>query len=329
MTNHDTALGRALVESGKYTSTAEAGHRLTDHIPPPEPDEPYDPGPADDDQAEATAEDETVKTVPWPTLSDTAMHGVAGQVVKVVAPHTESDPGALLVQLMAVFGATLGPGPHIVAGNERHQAIIHPLIVGRTNNGAKGTSLGVVEAIRKHALPWFDEFTTSGLSSAEGLIEHVRDHSGDPGDKDYDPGVTDKRLLVKESEFRAVLERCRREGNTLGMVLRQTWDGGTLRTLTRKHNKLTATDAHIVVIGHITPREFRSSLVDNDLSGGSVNRLLICLSRRSRLNARMGNIPNKVLAQTAGLFGEAQKAAQHRGRLELTDGFWLNWEVAL
>lgn len=275
-----------------------------------------------------TGGDETVKTVAWPTLSDSALHGIVGRIVKMVAPHTEADPAAVLVQLLAVFGATLGAGPHIIAGNDRHQAVIHPLVVGRTNSGAKGTGLGVVEAIRKQELPWFDEFTTSGLSSAEGLIEMVRDPSGEPESKDHDPGVADKRLLVKETEYRSVLSRCRREGNTLSAVLRQTWDCGTLRTLTRKHNKLTATDPHIVVVGHITPRELRSTLDDADLSGGTVNRMLICLSRRSRLHARLGNIPKDVLTEAGALFSTAQKRAQHRGRVDFTDAFWSRWDTA-
>jgi hypothetical protein len=238
-------------------------------------------------------DDETVRTVPWPTLNNAALHGTAGRIVNLVAPHTEADPAAVLAQLLAEFGATLGAEPHFVAGNDRHQAIINPLIVGRTNNGAKGTGLAVVEAIRKHALPWFDEFTASGLSSAEGLIEMVRDPSGEPDDNDYDPGVADKRLLVKESEYKSVLVRMRREGNTLGPTLRDTFDCRPLRTLTRKHNKLTATGAHIVVIGHVTPGEFRATLQDSDLSGGTVNRMLICLSRRSRLHSRLGNLPRR------------------------------------
>ena len=273
-------------------------------------------------------DDETVRTVPWPTLNHAALHGVAGQIVNLVAPHTEADPAAILVQLMAVFGATLGAGPHIMAGNERHRAVIGPLIIGRTNNGAKGTGLSVVEAIRKRALPWFDEFTTSGLSSAEGLIELVRDPSGDPDSTDFDPGVTDKRLLVKESEYRSVLDRCRREGNTLAMTLRQAFDGGTLRTLTRKHNRLSATDPHIVVIGHITPREFRSTLVDSDLSGGSVNRMLMCLSRRSSLHSRLGNLPDNVLAAAGKLFEDAYKKSVNRGELKFTDRFWRLWDGA-
>jgi hypothetical protein len=204
-----------------------------------------------------------------------------------------------------------------------------PLIVGRTNNGAKGTSLAVVEAIRGEAVLTFDECTTSGLSTAEGLIELVRDPSGDPDDeKNYDPGVEDKRLLVKESEYKSVLVRQRREGNTLGQILRDAWDCKTLRTLARRHNKLTATGPHIVVIGHVTPGEFRATLEDSDLSGGSVNRLLICLSRRSRLNPRLGNLPADVLTEAATKFSTAYNAARERGELKFTESFWGLWDGA-
>jgi hypothetical protein len=41
--------------------------------------------------------------------------------------------------------------------------------------------------------------------------------------------------------------------------------------MTRSRNRLVATNPHIVVIGHVTPREFRATPVDSDLSGGSVN----------------------------------------------------------
>lgn len=274
-------------------------------------------------------DDETIQTVPWPTLDHAALTGTAGKIVELVAPHTEADPSAIMVQLLAVFGATLGAGPHFIAGNDRHQAVIHPLIVGRTNNGAKGTSLGVVEAIRQRALPSFDACTTSGLSTAEGLIEMVRDPSGDPGDKkNYDPGVPDKRLLVKESEYKSVLVRQRREGNTLGQTMRDAWDCKTLRTLTRRHNRLTATEPHIVVIAHVTPREFRATLQDSDLSGGSVNRLLICLSRRSRLHPRLGNLPEDVVAAAANMFKAAYDTARMRGELKFTADFWRLWDVA-
>ena len=298
---------------GKDISDHIAAGKTLDELVSPQPE-----GVEDDNQ--------TVPTVPWPTLDDAALHGTAGKIVNLVAPHTEADPAAILVHLLAIFGATVGPEPHFVAANSRHQAIVNPLIVGRTTNGAKGTALSVVEAIRKQALSWFNDFTASGLSTAEGLIEMVRDPSGEG--KDFDEGVSDKRLLIVEPEYASVLTRMRREGNTLGQTLRDAFDCRDLRTLTRKHNKLTATGPHIVVVGHITPGEFRATLKDSDLSGGSVNRLLICLSRRSRLHSRLGNISAAILAEAANLFSDAYAEAARRCEMKFTDRFWKRWDDA-
>lgn len=227
-----------------------------------------------------------------PTLDASALHGLPGRIVKAVSPHTEADPAAILVQLLAGFGACIGSSPHIKASNTKHHAVIHPLVVGRTSDGAKGTALGVVMALLRNALPEFErDNLTSGLSTAEGLTEAVRDAAGAPDSEEFDEGIADKRLLITESEYKNVFTRSRREGNTLGPTLRQAWDGDTLRTLTRKRNKLTATGHHIVVIGHITPKELKATATDSDLSGGSINRLLICLSRRSKRHPRLGNIP--------------------------------------
>jgi Protein of unknown function (DUF3987) len=129
----------------------------------------------------------------------------------------------------------------------------------------------------------------------------------------------------------------RREGNTLAETLRQCFDGDDLRTLTRKHNSLTATEPHIAIIGHITPREFVNTLRDNDLSGGSVNRNLIVLSKRSRLHSRFGNLPANVLA----VVGEKFKTAVGNSRrhppktpddlrrepLEFSEAFWTRWDA--
>lgn len=271
---------------------------------------------------------EAIRTVPWPHLNPTALQGVAGEIVNLVAPHTEADPPAILVQLLAVFGVTLGAGPHLRVGQERHQAIVHPLIVGRNSNGAKGTGLALVEAIRQEALPDFDGCTVSGLSTTEGLIETVRDASGDPESVSYDAGVADKRLLVKESEYKSVLVRGRRDGNTLAQTLRDCWDCRDLRTLTRRRNQLVATRPHIVVVGHVTPRELRATLTGSDLSGGSVNRMLICLSRRARLQSRLGNVPSEIVEVAARRFKSAHQRAQFRGEIKLSDRCMDKWGYA-
>lgn len=275
--------------------------------------------------------DDTIRVVPWPVLSPRALHGVAGELVNDVAPHTEADPAALLVQFLAVFGAIVGRATHIRVGNEEHPAIIHPLIVGRTSSGAKGTSTGVVKAIVRIVAPEFlTTNTVSGLSSDAGLIECVSDPVSDLG-KDgneivVNPGVLDKRLLVIESEYGSVLARGRRENNPLPQVIRQAWDGDDLRTLNRKSNALKATRPHVVIVGHITPGEFKSALRATDFSGGSVNRLLICMSRRSRLHTRFGNVPDAVLQAAAAKFTNALSDAEGRDVLTLTNRFWERWD---
>jgi hypothetical protein len=42
----------------------------------------------------------------WPVMDKTAYHGLAGDFVRTVEPHTESDPAGLLIQFLVAFGAT-------------------------------------------------------------------------------------------------------------------------------------------------------------------------------------------------------------------------------
>jgi hypothetical protein len=67
--------------------------------------------------------------------------------VEAVGPHTEAHPAAILVQYLARFGATIGRSPHVRVDNREHPARLFPLIVGKTSDGAKGTSYGVVAAL--------------------------------------------------------------------------------------------------------------------------------------------------------------------------------------
>jgi len=153
---------------------------------------------------------------------------------------------------------------------------------------------------------WSKQCTIHGLSSGEGLIHQVRDPitrqepMRDRGRiTGYQPvvideGVADKRLLVIESEFASVLRRMNGETNTLSTVLRQAWDGGTLRTAT-KHNAERATEAYVSVIGHITPDELAMALNETEQANGFANRFLFVSVKRSRLLPEGGRISEYVL----------------------------------
>jgi Protein of unknown function (DUF3987) len=277
--------------------------------------------------------DEPVSVVPFPVLHDDALHGVPGAVVGAVAPHTEAHPAAVLVQYLARFGATVGDGPHVLADNRKHPARLFPLIVGKTSDGAKGTSYGVVRALfdaaertpagvrRGHLQSLATRGPLrclSGLSSGEGLIETIRDANGDdPNAKGFDEGVSDKRLLIVEQEFTSMLAVMERQGSTLPRIVREAWDGDVLRTLTR--NPLAATDPHVIIVGHVTAGELRIRLKESALVGGTMNRFLPVASRRTKLLPAGGNIPVEILHEYGPCIGEALAAGAATGELKRTD----------
>lgn len=274
--------------------------------------------------------DEQISVVSFPVLHPAALQGLPGKIVEAVAPHTEAHPAAVLVQYLARFGVTIGAGPHVFVDNRPHPARLWPLIVGKTSDGAKGTSYGVVDALfaaaEKAAVDTRSEplRRVSGLSSGEGLIELVRDGNGDnPNAKNFDEGITDKRLLVVEQEFTSALAVMERQGSTLPRVVREAWDGDVLRTLTR--SALTATGAHISVIGHVTPGELRLRLKEAQVLGGTMNRTLPAASRRTKLLPDGGNIPPEVLDEYAAQIAESLTEAARCGRVERTTAAMNLW----
>ena len=225
----------------------------------------------------------------WPEpLADEAFHGIAGELVSTIEPETEADPAAILLQVLTAFGSLVGRGPHVRVEGDRHYANLYLLLVGATAKGRKGTSWSRVREVFEKIEEW--KRHVSGLSSGEGLKYHVRDpreeltktKKGEQVLEVVDAGVDDKRLLVVESEFASVLRAVQRQGNTLSATVREAWDTGNLRTLT-KNDPITATDAHISIVGHITADELRAELTGTETANGFLNRFLLVAVKRSKL----------------------------------------------
>lgn len=264
---------------------------------------------------------------PWPTLPPAALHGTPGEIVQAILPHTEADPAAMLFTLYTAAGAMIGARPHVLTGGVEHGARVWTLVIGRTAGGMKGTSFAEVRRVLKEADPEFcGEKIMGGLSSAEGLIQQVRDGAGDdPDGPDFDEGVPDKRLLVVESEFASVLAQGKREGNTLLPTIRQAWDGGTLRTMTMRPK--VATDPHIGIVGHITPTELRAKLNEAERAGGTMNRYLPVLSRRSQLLPDGGDLGDDELRSMGATLRAAIDKARHVGRMTRTPAAAKHWRA--
>lgn len=254
----------------------------------------------------------------WPKgLGEDAYIGFAGDFVLSVANHTEADPAALMFQFLVCFGNCIGTHPFYQQEWTRHQAREFVLIVGRSAKARKGTSWNIVKEIFKLADSIWSKKIAGGLGSGEGVVNAVRDEqveTDEKGNKVTVAGVTDKRLMVVESEFASVLSVSGRDGSTLSEVLRNAWDSGDIQTLT-KNNPLRATNAHVSVIGHITETELNKKLGENAIFNGFVNRFLIVCAKRSRLLPDGGNLTDNDFQTLAMKLAKTIDAARKISRL--------------
>jgi hypothetical protein len=268
-------------------------------------------------------------TTPWPAMEACAYHGLAGDIVRAVSPHSEADPAALLIQILASAGNAIGRGPYYQVEGDRHGPNIYAVLVGETAKGRKGTSASRVRQIMEVAdSEWTRERVHSGLSSGEGLIWAVHDPItqwerqgiGDAATRTEvvtDPGIADKRLYILEPEFAGALTVMRREGNILSRIIRDAWDRGDLATLT-KTSLTRATGAHVSIVGHITADELRHDLDRTSMGNGYANRFLFACVRRCRVLPFGGALGEETICDLGGRMKAAIEAARNIARVTMT-----------
>jgi hypothetical protein len=251
------------------------------------------PPPEIDDHDASTSWATPPAEEPWPEIEAEAFHGLAGRIVDALAPTTEADPVAILTHLLVEFGNAIGRHAYCLADGARHYPNEYAVIVGDTAKGRKGTAARRVEQIMSAAdSDWHLNCVASGLSSGEGILhavhdeirghDKVNDGKGKPPryvEVVRHPGISDKRLLVHEPEFAGALEVMKRQGSTLSRVIREAYDTGNLRVLT-KNAPEKATGAHVSILGHITIDEYRVSLDRTSMVNGYANRFLNVLAKR-------------------------------------------------
>jgi len=263
----------------------------------------------------------------WPSApASAAFAGLAGEIARAIEPNTESDPVAILVQLLVAFGSVIGRGAHYSVEATRHHANEFVLLVAPSAKARKGSSWDHVERIFAEVDPvWAETRLVSGLSSGEGLIWNVRDTGtgGVSGGADSQPGA-DKRLLVLEAEFASVLKMTAREASTLSPVLRNAWDGKTLQTLT-KNSPARASGAHVSIVGHITADELVRLLTGTEAANGFLNRFLLFAVRRSKLLPEGGNFEGIDWAPILSRLSTAVEGGRRAGRLGFDETARRRW----
>jgi len=257
----------------------------------------------------------------WPAkLAKPAFHGLAGDIVQTLGPHTEADEAAILLQFLAFAGICMGRNQYYLVEGDRHYSNIFIAMVGESSKARKGTSLGRIRQL--FAMiddPFSDRCIQSGLSSGEGLIWAVRDETDD------DPGVIDKRLLVAESELAGLLRVMQRDGNIISRIVRDAWDRGDLGVLTKKFSTR-ASNAHISIVGHITVDELTRYLDRTEAANGFANRFLFIAVKRSKLLPHGGNLSDSDLRPLAKRLAEVISYTQLVRQIRMQDSTARLWE---
>lgn len=276
---------------------------------------------------------------PWPELDQTALHGLAGEVVRLLDPHTEADPAALLVSFLAEIGCMLGRAPHLSLDGSYHPLLFWPVLVGQSSKSRKGTAGRRIQTLLQLAdSDWTRGDTRGTLSSGEGLVFAVRDPqfeeipvkdgkriTGETVTSCVDKGIEDKRLYLVQSEFGSVLRVMAREGNSLSGVLRDAWDGLDLAPMT-KGNRIRATAPHIGLCGHVTRDELLRNLTDTEASNGFGNRFAWVAVKRSKELPFPSSPDQDAMAALARRIGRAIRDGRSMGALQLTTPARNAWE---
>src|SRR6476646_8541302 len=115
-----------------------------------------------------------------PMLDPMALHGLAGDIVHLLEPHTEADPAAMLVHILSEFSCVIGAGPRVKLDGASNPLIMNVVLVGQTSKARKGTANQRIKKVFKEAIcGWTRGDTKGNLSSGEGLVFAVRDGLGD------------------------------------------------------------------------------------------------------------------------------------------------------
>lgn len=273
---------------------------------------PVFPALPDDDDA-VTADDQAPFAPP--VMANDAFPKLVRNTVAGACCSSEAHPVAVAANFIGLFCCAIGRTAYQRIGDATIHCRLFAVVVGKSGKARKGTAEHTPREIfrradallrARHATDDRLRIHAGGLSSGEGVGWAIRDprEPDEKTGKGGDPGVTDKRLMVIESEFANVLAQVKREGNILSATIRNLWDGRDIEPLT-KTNQLTVTNPHVVLVGHITGHELREKSSENDAANGLLNRFLMLHVQRPKLVPLPEPTPPDVLDSLAECLADA------------------------
>lgn len=281
-------------------------------------------------------DDDATPLILAPRLAPSALHGVLGEYVRAIEPHTEAHPAGILASLLVATSVLIGRGPYQQLDNRRHAGNLFALIVGPSADGRKGTAVSAAQALLALTDKEFSRANiANGLASGQGLLYRLRDArlggatigGATRGVAALDPGVLDKRLLAIEEEFGQQFRLMSGRENTLSTTLRTAWDGGTLQSLTRGE-PLMVTDPHVGLIAQITAEELDAVAGPVEYTSGFLNRFLFVYVKRTKMLPFASALPMSELDAFAERLRNVVENARRVGEVLLGTAARAKWEIA-
>lgn len=283
------------------------------------------PSPSSEDDDE---KDKDAPVSAPPKLTDAMLPGLLGEITRACCQNTEAVPSAVAANLLVWFLSHIGRLRYVMIGDDQQWLNNYFLLIGPSGMG-KGVSgkapARIFKSVQQHLeLKFKHAFDAGkgdglkeypqpnihigGLSSGEGLGFAL-----DDGDNSPVPGrvITDKRLLVIESEMVNVLCQMSRQGNTLSAQLRNAYDGVDIRPMT-KRDRVSVSDPYICLMGNITPDELLKFDDDKTQSfNGLLNRFLMLWTQPQKLVSRPSGLSNEKIDHFASVIAEHLLAARN------------------
>lgn len=219
-----------------------------------------------------------------PQLATEGKYGLLAKIAETLSKGTEAHFEAILMQLLTVVSISIPRELKTLPfGANVTEHRVNSLIIAPTGGG-KGLSDDQVAALIEVAtnlaskedkelpFPLYAAILSGGLSSGEGLSNHLRDSEN--------PNSDDKRLVIIEAEFQSVLSKSHGKESILSATIRKLFDGKTLTSMT-KSDPYVCSAPHVAIIGHMTPSELCHELSNSAIANGFANRFpVICLFRK-------------------------------------------------
>lgn len=272
------------------------------------PVETYNDGEFEYDMTEEELEKEYEKEYPvlrlkegvGPHFDESILYGPVGHVAKKISEYNECYIGAIYLNLIVSFGNMFGRHAYFTVNDTKHFLNEYVALIGESATARKGTGDDSIMAfLRIFDSDWMVYRNLGGYGSSQSIINDVRDtatfqkRTQKKGVHTYEtitvPGVTDKRLCIRESELSNLLKLMSAPGERADEVIRDMWDGKPLRNRVAGKTKdgesqtLTCREPHGSVVGYTTPSLIKACLPVGHSTSGTGNRLMFGYLKQTKL----------------------------------------------